>query len=191
MEQAEVVRFALDALEALNIDYAIVGSFASIAYGEPRLTRDIDILVALAPRHVVDLCRLFPGPEWYVSEQAAREAVRLRRPFNAIHTLSGNKIDFIVARDDDWGRLQMMRRKRVALLTGRLGYAAHPEDVILGKLVYYKEGGSDKHLRDIAGILAISGEQVDRPRVREWSEKLGVVEIWDALVRRLGAGDDA
>jgi len=185
MEQADVVQLALDTLDELGIEYAIVGSFASIAYGEPRLTRDIDILIVLTPDRVHDLCRRFPGPDWYVSEPGAREAVRLRRPFNVIHTLSGNKIDFIVARDDAWGRLQMSRRQEVAVLAGRLGYAAHPEDVILGKLLYYKDGGSDKHLRDIAGILTISGQLVDRTCVRAWAETLNVADIWDELVRRL------
>jgi hypothetical protein len=185
MEQADVVRFTLDALEELGVEYAIVGSFASIAYGEPRLTRDIDILVVLPPERVSDLCRRYPPPDWYVSEPAARQAVRARRQFNVIHTLSGNKVDFLIARDDEWGRLQMSRRQQVAVLAGRLGYAAHPEDVILGKLLYYKEGGSEKHLRDIAGILTVSGELVDRGRVRAWAEKLAVVDIWDEIVRRV------
>ena len=115
MEQADVVRFTLDALEELGVEYAIVGSFASIAYGEPRLTRDIDILVVLPPERVSDLCRRYPPPDWYVSEPAARQAVRARRQFNVIHTLSGNKVDFLIARDDEWGRLQMSRRKQVEI----------------------------------------------------------------------------
>jgi len=186
MEQADVVRFTLDVLDELGIEYAIVGSFASIAYGEPRFTRDIDILVVLTAARVGEVCRRFPAPDWYVSEPAARQAVRTGHQFNVIHTLSGNKIDFIVARNDEWGRLQMARREQTAVLAGRLGFVAHPEDVILGKLVYYQQGGSDKHLRDIAGILTISGIRVDRSRVRVWAEKLGVADLWEEAVRRIG-----
>jgi len=185
MEQADVVRFTLDVLDRLGIEYAIVGSFASIAYGEPRFTRDIDILITLTVARVGDLCRSFPAPEWYVSEPAARQATHRRHQFNVIHTLSGNKIDFILARDDEWGRLQMTRRQQIAVLAGRLGYAAHPEDIILGKLLYFQQGGSDKHLRDIAGILAISGELVDRGRVHRWAEKLGVAHLWEETLRQV------
>jgi predicted nucleotidyltransferase len=58
MEQADVVRFTLDVLDRLGIEYAIVGSFASIAYGEPRFTRDIDILIAFT---VVTVCQYVQG----------------------------------------------------------------------------------------------------------------------------------
>jgi len=62
---------------------------------------------------------------------------------------------------------------------------ASPEDVILKKMEYYKEGGSEKHLRDITGILKISGEKIDRPYIVSWAERMGVIEIWEAILRRL------
>jgi len=62
---------------------------------------------------------------------------------------------------------------------------AAPEDVIIKKMEYYKEGGSEKHLRDIAGILKISGQMVDREYIVEWARHLGLTEIWDAIKRRL------
>lgn len=65
---------------------------------------------------------------------------------------------------------------------------ASPEDVILKKMEYYREGGSDKHLRDIAGILKISGAQIDRAYIEDWASRLGVSEIWrqvsDAAAKR-------
>lgn len=181
MEQSDVVRHTLGVLERLVVPYAIVGSFASIAYGEPRFTRDIDILIDLPQDRVVDLCRGFLAPEWYVSEQAALSAVRSRGQFNVIHIESGNKIDFIISRDDAWCRLQFERRQSIGVLENLLGYAVHPEDVILGKLLYYREGGSDKHLRDIAGVLQISSELIDRSRLEEWARKLGVLDLWQQV----------
>ena len=185
MEQADVVRHALEVLERMGLPYAVVGSYASSAWGEPRYTHDIDIVLDLPMGRVQELCTGFPPPEWYVSETAAREAVSRRRQFNIIHTSSGNKIDVMVPRSDEWSREQLQRRQKVALLPDREGYAAHPEDVIIGKLRYFHEGGSDKHLRDIAGILQVSGELVDRASVRRWAEKLGVTEAWDAVLSRL------
>lgn len=181
MEQPDVVRHTLGALERLAIPYAIVGSFASIAYGEPRFTRDIDILIDPPEDCVADLCREFPAPDWYVSEPAARQAVQTHGQFNVIHIPSGNKIDFIVSRDDAWCRLQFERRQSVGILEDLTGFAVHPEDVILGKLLYYREGGSDKHLRDIAGVLQISGDLIDQKRLEEWARKLGVLDIWQQV----------
>jgi hypothetical protein len=65
-------------------------------------------------------------------------------------------------------------------------FVASPEDVIIGKMLYYREGGSEKHLRDITGILKVSGDQVDRAYVARWAAELGVTEIWQAVLRRLG-----
>jgi len=52
MEQLDILRHTVDVLERLTVPYLIVGSFASIAYGESRFTQDIDIVVALEAKHV-------------------------------------------------------------------------------------------------------------------------------------------
>jgi hypothetical protein len=66
---------------------------------------------------------------------------------------------------------------------------AAPEDVILGKLWYFAEGGGDRHLRDIAGILRVTGEGVDRAEVERWATKLGYLEIWHQIVAKVDAPD--
>src|SRR5688572_5139941 len=112
-------------MEDLNIPY-MVGSFASGVYGEPRFTHDIDIVIAPTPQQLEQLCNRFPPEEYYVSLDAARDALRGRGQFNVIHPGSANKIDFMIARDDAWGREQVLRRARVRLLPDRDGYAARP-----------------------------------------------------------------
>jgi hypothetical protein len=184
VDQAEMLRRAIEVLESQGIVYLIVGSFASIAYGEPRMTRDIDIVVDLRADQVDRLCAAYPAEEYYVSAVAARQAVCQGGQFNVIHPASGNKIDFIVARRDSWGIQQLQRRQRVLILPGLPGYAASPEDVILGKMWYYQVGGSEKHLRDIAGILQISSDEVDRAYVARWAEELGFSEVWQAVLAR-------
>ncbi|MFN3533264.1 MAG: hypothetical protein ACK41Q_12265 [Candidatus Brocadia sp.] len=62
---------------------------------------------------------------------------------------------------------------------------AAPEDVIIKKMEYYRKGGSEKHLRDIAGILKISGDAVDRNYISEWAKRLELTDIWDAVQKRL------
>ena len=185
MEQAELLRRVIDVLEDQGVTYLLVGSLASGVYGEPRLTADVDVVVDLRPDQASKLCAVFPSPEYYVSEKAAQEAVATRGQFNVIHPASGNKIDFIIARRDAWGRSQISRRRREQILPGRSGYTAAPEDVIVGKLWYYHEGGSEKHLRDIAGMLQVSGDEIDTGYVDHWALQLGLTEEWQAVLGRL------
>lgn len=185
MEQTDLLRYAVETLEQLSLRYAVVGSFASGAYGEPRFTQDIDIVFELPASQIARFCQHFPGPEFYLSEAAVREAVQHHSQFNVIHPSSGNKIDFILNRQDAWGRSQIARRQAVELFPDRRSFLASPEDVILGKMVCYREGGSEKHLRDITGILRIRGELVDRKYVADFAQQLGLSEIWEAILKRL------
>ncbi|MDB5355640.1 MAG: hypothetical protein JWN24_2093 [Phycisphaerales bacterium] len=185
MEQPELLAFSLELLEKLNITYMVVGSIASSAYGDPRLTQDI--VVDLAPDQVQSLCEAFATDEFYVSVEAAEQAARQPgAQFNVLHPNSGNKIDFMIARRDAWGIGQLSRRQKMQLLPGREGYAARPEDIIIAKMLCYQEGGSEKHLRDIAGILKVSGDIVDREYVAGWAERLDLADIWRAILGRIG-----
>lgn len=185
MDQAELLAHVLRTLERLKIAYMLVGSVASGAYGEPRMTQDIDIVISVSAAQAARLCAAFPADEFYVSRDAAMAALAQGSQFNVIHPTSGNKIDFIIARNDAWGREQMRRRQRVRILPQQEGFAARAEDLILSKMLYYKEGGSEKHLRDIAGILKISPDEVDRDYVAGWAAQLDVVEIWQAVLKRV------
>ncbi len=69
-------------------------------------------------------------------------------------------------------------------MPGRPGYTAAPEDVILGKLWYYQVGGSEKHLRDIAAMLQVSGHEIDMAYIEHWAQQLGVTEEWRTVLGR-------
>jgi hypothetical protein len=189
MEQTDLLRLAVDTLERMNVPYLVVGSVASIAYGESRFTQDIDIVAAFAPEHVEELLAAFPSPDFYLSDAAIRDAIRNSFQFNVIHPASGNKIDFILPRDSPWATVRMARRRLVRLLPDRDIYTAAPEDIIIAKLWYYAEGGGDRHLRDIAGILRVTGAGVDRVEVERWASALGYLEIWEAIVAKVDGPD--
>jgi hypothetical protein len=189
MEQIDFLRHAVEALERMQVRYLVVGSIAGIAYGESRFTQDIDIIAAFEMRHVDQMIAAFPPSEFYLSEAAMREAVRTSFQFNVIHPGSGNKIDFILPRHDEWARVQLARARSVRLLPDRDVMTAAPEDVILGKLWYFSEGGGDRHLRDIAGILRVTGDGVNRADVERWAARLGYLEIWRQIVAKVDAPD--
>lgn len=186
MEQLELLKSVVSVLEDLQLTYMIVGSYGSGAWGEARFTQDIDIVVDLSLADAERLVNAFPLPEYYVSLEAATEAVRYHRQFNLIHPTSGNKVDFMVAGTDEWGRTQLRRRRSIVLGEGFATFVGAPEDIIISKMRYFRRGQSEKHLRDIAGILKVSGEEVDREYVARWAEEFGVTEIWEAILRRVG-----
>ena len=57
-------------------------------------------------------------------------------------------------------------------------------DVIIKKMEYFKEGQSDKHTRDILGVLRVRGDKVDRAYIETWAERLDLSEVWQAILRR-------
>jgi hypothetical protein len=189
MEQIDILRHAVDMLERLNVPYLVVGSIASMAYGESRFTQDIDIVAAFEIQHISGLIEAFPEPDYYISESAIRDAIRTSFQFNVVHMSSGNKIDFILPRAGAWATTRMARRRPTRLLPDRDVMTAAPEDVILGKLWYYSEGGSDRHLRDIAGILRVSGERVDRAEVERWARELGYLDAWQQVLAKVDGPD--
>jgi len=186
VDQGELLAYAIRACERLRLTYMVVGSFTSGAYGEPRFTNDIDIVVDLRPEQVDALCGAFPADQFYVSREAALGAIGIGGQFNVIEPESGNNIDFMIARRDEWGQEELRRRQRLPFLAGVEGYAARPEDVIISKLLYFQEGGSDKHLRDIAGILKVAAQPLDRNYLERWIAALNLQEPWSAILQRLG-----
>lgn len=188
MDQAELLKYVVDAFEALGIDYMIGGAHAAVFYGEPRLTRDIDVVADVRLEHVPRLLERFPAGEFYLSEEAAQGAILGRGQFNIIHPSSGLKIDVILPKGTEYDAVQFSRRERHAMLEGHDAYFARPEDVILSKMLYFREGGSERHVRDIIGILKVSGSEIGMAYIAEWAARLGLVEIWESVRRRAAEG---
>lgn len=184
MQLTDLLRHTADHLDQLGLAYFVTGSMATIAYGEPRLTNDIDIVIDL-PREQVDaFCAGFASDEFYVSLAAVAEAVRAKRQFNVIHPGAGFKIDFMLLTDSDFDQSRRQRRRPISLLPERTVPFASPEDVIVKKLAYYREGGSEKHLRDIAGVLRTRRVAVDRAYIQDWAQRLGLADIWELVQNR-------
>ena len=185
--QGDVIRFTIDVLERLEIPYMVCGSIAAGSLGRPRMTLDIDIVIQIGASKVDELCAAFPNPEFYVSLAAARDAIRFGKQFNVIHPTSGNKVDFMILGRDEWARTQLQRRCRIQLVPGVLGFSASAEDIIISKMKYHQEGGSEKHINDSANILAVQGDRIDRAYIEHWVKEFGLAEIWDAILQSVAA----
>lgn len=150
-------------LEAVGLSYMVTGSVASMVYGEPRLTLDVDVVLELQIDRAGAFLDAFPESEFYrpplevVRVEAGREA---RGHFNLIHHATGMKADIYLAASDALHRWGLAHRRRLALGAGAM-WVAPPEYVIIRKLEFFREGGSEKHLRDVRAMLA-AGLEVDR-----------------------------
>ncbi len=185
MEQYELIKHLVSVFDSLGIQYLITGSMASIFYGEPRFTNDIDVVTDIGEHHISGLLRLFPSDEFYISEEAIRDAIQHKYQFNIIHPASGLKIDIIICKKDAFDNSRFERIKRSFPIEDTPANFASPEDVIIMKMRYYKEGESEKHLRDITGMLKISGDIIDRGYIERWAKKFDVDDIWNAILEKL------
>jgi len=150
------------ALEVTGVPFMIAGSFASTAHGLPRTTQDLDIVIDRSTDSLDALLRALPLEHYYVDADAAREALRRRAMFNAIDQATGWKIDFIIRKNRAFSREEFARRVAMPLLDVHV-YVASPEDTIIAKLEWSTQsGGSRRQRRDIAGILATMGANLDR-----------------------------
>jgi hypothetical protein len=167
-----------DRFEAAGIPYMIVGAFATLTFGAPRVTDDLDLVLALTADGVGKLSDAFPEDEFYrppkrvLLDEIARSD---RGHFNLIHNDSMDRADcYLVGRDEAqlWG----LRNRRRVEWQGRECWVAPPECVILGKLEFYREGASRKHITDIRNILQLM--DVDRAFIEGHVERLGLREQW-------------
>ncbi len=172
-----VFQDVLARLEEAKIPYMVVGSLSSIIYGEPRMTKDMDIVIDVPAQDASKFELYFPFSGFYCPPaDILKDEIINRGQFNLIHHESGLKIDVIVRKQSPHAIEEFKRRKKISFWKGFEAYIASPEDVIIKKLDYYREGRSEKHLNDIRGILASS--EIDKAYLEKWLTQLGLSEIW-------------
>jgi len=180
MPEPELSLLFVRPLNRAGIRYVVSGSVAAIFYGEPRLTHDVDFVVFLNERNIRQLGEIFPSSDFYVppSETIAAEVLREQRGhFNIIHMDTGFKADFYLTGRDELNAWAF-RGKRTVQFEGETVVLAPPEYVIVRKLEFYREGGSQKHIRDIRSMFAVSGDQINKAEVEEWLHRLGLEPQW-------------
>lgn len=173
----DVFREILEKFETERIPYMVVGSLSSIVYGEPRMTKDLDIVIDIQAQDAGKIEKLFPLDGFYCppSEVLKAEIVS-RGQFNLIHHESGLKIDVMIRKKSPHAIEEFNRRQKISFWKNFEAWLATPEDIIIKKLEFYREGGSEKHLSDIRGILANS--EVNQEYLKGWVLQLGLQAEW-------------
>ncbi len=179
--QNEFVARVARSLDAAGIPYMIAGSVGSTFHGEPRTTNDVDIVIDPTADQLERLLQTL-GADYYVSPEAAREALGRRSMFNIIDFGTGVKADFILRKDRPYSREEFGRRKPV-LFAGESVWMASAEDLILSKLEWAKITPSERQLRDALGIAVAQLPQLDQNYLRHWARELGVEEALENILR--------
>lgn len=167
-------------LDELEVPYVVGGSVASSLIGEPRSTVDVDFAVRMdVPELETMLDRV--RATFYVPEGDAVRAVREKDSFNIIHSTQALKVDLFVLGDGVLDQNQLSRRVRISLPTDPAGelWVTSPEDQILRKLDWYRQGGgvSDRQMRDVVAILEINDAMLDHDYLRETADQVGLGEL--------------
>ena len=177
MQEVNLFEIFLSPLDKTDIKYFVTGSVAAMLYGEPRLTHDIDIVLEISSHSdILTLQAAFSKDPFYVPpEEIIRiESQRERRGhFNIIHHDSGFKADIYLAGEDPF-HIWALENIRFVPMLGVNVPVAPPEYVIIRKLQYFKEGKSDKHLRDIKSILINKNIVLDQNELTRWAQLLWV-----------------
>lgn len=171
-----------DALDTAGVPYMLTGSFASSFHGSPRVTHDVDIVIAPVLGTLEALLRQFPADKYYVSRDAALEAYGAEGMFNVVDFATGWKVDLIIRKARPFS-LKEFERKRAEVLDGTEVFVASPEDVVIAKLEWAKLGESERQLKDVASILTSRAGELEVEYIERWVTDLGLSQQWEQAKR--------
>ncbi|MBM3778185.1 MAG: hypothetical protein FJW23_08090 [Acidimicrobiia bacterium] len=182
----DVAASVIAALEHAGVPYSVGGSLASSFAGEPRASVDADILVRMTERQVPAFLATL-GNDFYADADALRRAVANQSSANLIHQASGIKVDLFVARTRLDAR-ELERRQRMTVAPGREWYVHSPEDILLQKLLWFREGGevSDRQWRDVLAILLVQRNRLDVAYLTAVADEIGVLDLLQRAQRATG-----
>lgn len=169
-----------EVFDALGVEWAIGGSIASTAYGEPRSTNDIDVIAALDQSHV-RLIEKRMGGTFYVDAEMIRGAIASHESFNLIDERTLIKVDVFVPARGPMGLGQLERRRALSIGGAQTIQVLGPEDTVLQKLRWFELGGrqSERQWRDVVEVLRISGAGIDAAYVKRVAAIAGLADLFE------------
>ncbi|MCX6053920.1 MAG: hypothetical protein NTZ74_03210 [Chloroflexi bacterium] len=187
LDITEFLKLILECLETAGVEYLIGGAIAEWAWGEPRATQDLDIVINLPIKAVDRFSKELEKRNMLVPVDIILDAMledRADIPLNAIHLYSGLKADLYLMRDGDALRQSAFHRRVRVDYGPPIGevYVHSPEDLILYKLMYLGLSMQPKHARDIAAILRAKKNQLDFGYIEEWVTQLGLGSVWKEML---------
>lgn len=178
-DQLDVLALVTSGLDEAGIAYMVTGSMSSGYYGQPRMTRDVDLVVELQHGDPERMEVMF-SDAFLISAHTARGAMAHQTMFNAIHREAFVKVDFVIRKSDPFRIEEFARRRRVEL-DGHAMWMVSPEDLILSKLVWTRGSGSDVQTRDVRGVIAVQNVRLDWGYLEDWATRLGLTAALESV----------
>ncbi len=182
MSFTDAFRRIVEHLNQCNLNYMVVGSFASAYYSSPRSTADLDIVIEAPFEQLKCLVASLQASDYYAELDAALDALRHESLFNVLDNRNGWKIDFILLKSRPFDREEFRRRVPAKLFDIQL-FVASAEDVIISKLEWSKLGGSQRQIEDVGKVLAAQWKTLDQTYLSKWIGELQLQEQWAAAKR--------
>ena len=171
----------IKALEHADIPYMISGSIGSSFHGQPRATNDADIIIDPMTGQISTFIESL-GPDYYISKEAAQQAIQDRSMFNVIDIQFGYKADLIIRKDRPYSQQEFLRRAHAKFL-GLDVYVLSPEDSILSKLEWSKGRQSETQFKDALGVLETQKDMLDFGYLKKWAKELGIEDALQSLLK--------
>jgi hypothetical protein len=170
--ETDILRDLSDKFAQEGIAYMLTGSFAMNYYAQPRMTRDLDVVVQLTSQDADRVVHLF-GTDYYVDIEAVRFAIARESSFNLIHLESVIKVDCIVQKKSAYRSLEFERRRQIKVQDFTT-WIAGKEDLIISKLYWARDSRSETQLHDVKNLLATG---YDAAYLKEWATALGLESL--------------
>jgi hypothetical protein len=178
MNEIDITRDISRRFEHAHIPYMLTGSMAMNYYAQPRMTRDIDVVIAIASDDVDRVAALF-RPDYYVSEENIRESLARESSFNLIHQESVIKVDCIIRKSSEYRRLEFERRQKISIRDFTT-FIVNKEDLIISKLFWAKNSRSEVQLGDVRNLLATGYDAV---YLQHWTRELRLDNLLNACLK--------
>ena len=183
-EPLAVTQQVVNVLESLDIPYFIGGSLASAVHGVVRATMDVDLVADMRLEQVEPFVQRL-GEDFYADAAMIRDAIRRHSSFNLLHLQTMFKVDIFIRRQRAYDRSQFERRisQTLSLDPEMAAYIASPEDTILAKLEWYRQGGevSDRQWRDVRNVIDVQADRLDWAYLRQWAAQLDLSDLLERV----------
>ena len=185
LDELKVLKIVIKRLNEGAISYMISGSVAMNYFAQPRMTRDIDIVIEINENDVERIYNLFER-DFYIDLEAVKNAVLKKEMFNIIHLTEVIKIDFIISKGREFDKTTFQRRKKIKLDDTEM-FLISIEDLVLSKLLWSKQSHSEIQLKDVKNLLQ---QKPDIKYIEQWISRSGIEELWQEVLSDSGGSDE-
>ncbi len=150
-----------EAFEKNKIPYMVIGGQAVLVYGEPRMTKDIDVTLGVGPDHLEEILRLVKKMGLTILVPHPAEFVQKTMVLPCQDAASGVRVDLVFS-FSPYEEQAMKRVRRIPVLDQKICFAS-PEDLMVHKII----AGRPRDLED-ARVVLNKNPGMDKVYIERW-----------------------